>query len=261
MAFVQCNCFSEILGVQVTFWAVLPQATVRQIGMKGLARRGKHPALYLLHGLSDDHTIWMRRTSVERYAASAGLALIMPAVGRSFYTDMVNGYDYWKFISEELPSLAEQFFPLSPRRQDRYVAGLSMGGYGAFKLALSCPERFAAAASLSGALDMASRDDKDLAKDLKRDMDLVYGGAQRVRNSKNDLFALARRLARGTKPCPRLYQWCGTEDFLYHQNCAFRDHARRIGLKLTYEEGPGSHEWRYWDQQIQRVIEWFGFAV
>lgn len=93
----------------------------------------KHPTLYLLHGLSDDHTIWLRRTSIERYVASMGLAVVMPAVHRSFYTDMDKGYRYWTFISEELPALARSFFPLSDKREDNFAAGLSMGGYGAFK--------------------------------------------------------------------------------------------------------------------------------
>jgi putative tributyrin esterase len=260
MAFIQCGCFSEVLGEQVTFWAVLPQRTQRQIGMRGVSRSGRHPTLYLLHGLSDDHTIWMRRTSIERYVASAGMAVVMPAVGRSFYTDMVAGQNYWTYVSDELLKLAEEFLPLSKRRQDRFVAGLSMGGYGAFKLALRCPGKFAAAASLSGALDMASRDDPDLAKDLRHDLTLAFGGPDRVKGSSNDLLALARRLARSRGPKPRLYQWCGTDDFLYGQNVAFRDVARRLRLPLTYEEGPGGHEWQYWDRQIQRVLAWLGFG-
>ena len=261
MAFIQCGCFSEVLGEQVTFWVILPQATRRQIGMRGASRRGRHPALYLLHGLSDDHTIWLRRTSIERYVAESGLAVVMPAVSRSFYTDMTWGQNYWTYVSEELPALAESFFPLSNRRDGRFVAGLSMGGYGAFKLALRCPRRYAAAASLSGALDMASRDDPDLAADLRRDLTLAFGAPERIKGSASDLLALARRLAASREPKPRLYQWCGTEDFLYRQNLTFRDRALRLGLPLTYEEGPGTHEWQHWDRQIRRVLDWLGFAV
>src|SRR5690606_35149889 len=115
----------------------------------------KHPVLYLLHGLSDDDTIWLRRTSIERYVAGLGLAVVMPNVHRSFYADMAYGGQYWTFLTEELPRVAGDFFPLSDAREDNYVAGLSMGGYGAFKWALSYPERFAAAGSLSGVLDLA----------------------------------------------------------------------------------------------------------
>ena len=152
MAFIQCGFFSEVLGLSTSMNVILPQSSAGQIGMEGKSFSEKHHTLYLLHGLSDDHTIWMRRTSIERYAASLGIAVVMPAVHRSFYTDMANGYNYWTFVSEELPAIARSFFPLSDAREDNFVAGLSMGGYGAFKLALRCPDKFAAAASLSGAL-------------------------------------------------------------------------------------------------------------
>ncbi len=135
---------------------ILPQQTHTQIGMQNVTGTGLHPTLYLLHGLSDDDSIWLRRTSIERYVADLGIAVVMPQVHRSFYTDMAEGGRYWTFISEELPTLARSFFPLSHQREDNFVAGLSMGGYGAFKLALRKPEQYAAAASLSGALDMVA---------------------------------------------------------------------------------------------------------
>jgi putative tributyrin esterase len=98
------------------------------IGLESRPKRDKYPTLFLLHGFSDDHTIWQRRTSIERYAMPLGLAVVMPAVNRSFYTDMVSGYDYWSFISEEVPTVARSFFPLSDLREDNFVAGNSMGG-------------------------------------------------------------------------------------------------------------------------------------
>src|SRR4030095_358208 len=99
----------------------------------------------------------MRRTSIERYAAARNLAVIMPAVDRSFYQNMERGARYWDFLSEELPDIFRQFFPLSSKRDDTFAAGLSMGGYGALRLGLAKPEQFAAVASLSGALDLNER--------------------------------------------------------------------------------------------------------
>jgi S-formylglutathione hydrolase FrmB len=182
------------------------------------------------------------------------IAFLLPAVGRSYYTDTTFGHKYWTFISEELPALARAFFPLSQDRADNFVAGLSMGGYGAFKLALRQPKRFAAAASLSGALD-AARFARAGGEDRK-EFEGIFGNLKAVPGSDNDLLHLASRLARSRGPKPRLYQCCGTEDFLYPDNLVFRDHTRRVGLDLTYEEGPGTHEWRYWDRMIQRVLEW-----
>jgi S-formylglutathione hydrolase FrmB len=178
----------------------------------------------------------------------------MPNVHRSFYTDMAGGLRYWTYVSEEVPALARSFFRLSSRREDNFVAGLSMGGYGAFKLALRKPEAFAAAASLSGALDIAARETappENLAPDLRR----VFG-ERKVAGSPDDLFFIAAQLARRTDLTLPLFQCCGAEDALYPENVKFRDYARGLGLALTYEEGPGMHEWGYWDRAIQRVLEW-----
>jgi putative tributyrin esterase len=255
MALITCNFLSEVLDLCTTMIVVLPQRPLLEIQPAAARKNQKYQTLYLLHGLSDDHTIWQRRTSIERYADLAGLAVVMPAVDRSFYTDMARGNRYWTFVSEELPAVARSFFPLSADRQDNFVAGLSMGGYGAFKLALSHPGRFAAGASLSGALDIAgSLHWKDPL--WQAEMKNVFGDLKKVPGSQSDLFHLAQKVAESKGPKPRLYQWCGTGDFLYPANLKFRDHAKSLNLDLTYEDGPGTHEWAYWDRQIQRVIGW-----
>ncbi len=174
MALIHCDFFSNVLGLSTSMYVILPQQTVNQIGMKGVAKGKKHKTLLLLHGLSDNHTIWLRRTSIERYVAPLGLAVVMPAVQRSFYTDMAKGLKYEEFVSLELPEIARSFFPLSDRREDNYVAGLSMGGYGAFKLALRRPENFAAAASLSGALDIAFRAG-EIEPDFQKELQNIFG--------------------------------------------------------------------------------------
>ncbi|MFC4596931.1 alpha/beta hydrolase [Cohnella hongkongensis] len=241
MALLQCSFYSDSLNISASMNVILPQ------GEKSRPLK----TLYLLHGLSDDHTIWCRRTSIERYAEACGIAVVMPAVNRSFYTDMAHGAKYWTFVSEELPRLARSFFPLSERREDNFAAGLSMGGYGALKLALSHPDRFAAAASLSGTVDVHRIAAENFAEDAR----LIVDDPSSLPGSPLDLFALAERAA-GKPGAPLLYQCCGTEDFLYADNVRFRDHCRRLGLPLTYEEEPGAHEWGYWDFKIRRVLEW-----
>ena len=255
MAFMQCEFFSEVLGLSCSMNVLLPQETKKQIGMEGRAGGGRFPVLYLLHGMSDNHTIWMRRTSIERYAAPLGLAVVMPAVGRSFYVDTPYGAKYGEFISHELPETVRSFFPVSSRREDTFVAGLSMGGYGAFLLALSHPAKFAAAASLSGALNVADLD-KLGSPDNRMRLEQYFGLADKIHGSKYDLFALASRLSSGGKNLPRLYQCCGKEDFLYEDNIKFRKHMRKLRFDYTYDEGPGAHDWSYWDTQIQKVLRW-----
>lgn len=256
MALLHCNFFSDVLGMACSMDIILPQEIgAGQIGLDSHRAAEESPVLYLLHGHSDDHTIWQRRTSIERYVAPLGLAVIMPGVHRSYYVDMAHGLPYWTFISEELPQIVSRFFRLSSRREDTFVAGLSMGGYGAFKLALRQPERFAAAASLSGALDAAALQELDEPTG-NTTMSLAFGREDSIRGTEDDLYFLAENVTRAVGPRPSLYQCCGTADFLYVQNTRFRDFALQQGLPLTYEEGPGAHDWDYWDQQIQRVLTW-----
>jgi putative tributyrin esterase len=255
MALLECRFFSQSLGLASTMHVILPDPPLAKDGVTPLKRRRTYPTLYLLHGMSDDHTAWQRFTSLERYVAPLELAVVMPAVQRSFYTDTVTGQAYWTFVSEEVPALARAFFPLSDRRDETYVAGLSMGGYGAFKLALSHPERYAAAASLSGALDVV-RLAQGRVDEGARELGYIFGDVPDLKGSPNDLFYLAERVAGRSGARPALYQWCGTEDFLYEDNVRFETHAAALELGLTYEEGPGGHEWACWDAQIQRVLAW-----
>ncbi len=253
MALINCDFFSDSLGLSCSMTVIIPQNTQKQIGMKGVVKQKKHPVLYLLHGMSDDHTIWLRRTSIERYVSELGLAVVMPAVNRSYYTDMACGAKYWTFISEELLRIVHSFFPISEKREDTFAAGLSMGGYGAFKLALRQPERFAAAASLSGALDAAHLYEN--WPERSHEMNVIFG--KKISGTDNDLVGISAKLAKSRQPKPILFQCCGTEDFLYKDNIRFRDHLRKLGCyKLQYEEGPGSHEWGYWDTNIQKVLKW-----
>ena len=213
-----------------------------------------HPTLYLLHGLSDDDTVWLRRTSIERYAAPLGLAVVMPQVARSFYTDEAHGNRYWTFLSEELPHLVRSFFHVSDRREDTFVAGLSMGGYGAMKWALREPDRFAAAASLSGALDMAMRQRRGGPPEDPERFHRIFGDRP-VAGTEDDLGHLIHRI--GDIPAlPRLYLSCGTGDPLYKENRSFRETCRAKGIPLTVHFGPGRHEWSYWDARIQDVLAW-----
>ena len=257
MAFLDVHCFSDALGLSVSFHVLLPQKTARQIGMAGGEERAQYQTLYLLHGLSDDHTIWMRRTSIERYAAAKNIAVVMPAVARSFYQDMASGPKYWTFLSEELPALCQQWFPLSPKREDNFAAGLSMGGYGALRLGLARPDKFAAAASLSGALDLARRlreAGREGSRIDKAEWTGIFG--PELKGEGADLYPLAQKLAASAQPKPRLYLCCGTDDDLLADNRDFRRHLDSLHLENTYDEGPGHHEWGYWDAQIQRVLDW-----
>jgi putative tributyrin esterase len=246
VAVLTCDFFSDTLEVGTSMTVVLPQATKAQIGVAGGSAEEEPPLLYLLHGLSDDHTAWSRYTSVSRYAEAAGLAVVMPAVHHSFYADEVHGHPYWTYLSEELPAVVQSFFRVSDRPEDTFVAGLSMGGYGALKLALTHPDRYAAAASLSGALDiraLLSRDERSAISHRAFD--------DTIRES-DDLFALLA----AAPSVPPLYIGCGTSDQLLGATERFVATASAAGADVTTDLRPGDHEWSLWDAMIHDVISW-----
>lgn len=246
MAHLVVDYYADALGVQTRMHVLLPQRLAA----------GKAKTLYLLHGMSDDEGTWMRRTSIERYAEEKGLAVVMPDGGLGWYTDMYRGLAWFKFISKELPALCRRFFPiLSDKREDTYIGGNSMGGYGALKCALRAPRTFSRVISLSGALDAADTAINNTVPATRRYWEDVFGPAEDVSGSENDLFAAATAL---TDPAlrPRIYMWCGTEDFLYAQNIRMRDHLRALGYDLTYEESPGDHQWKHWDKKIADALDW-----
>lgn len=255
MALLHVNFFSNVLGMCMQMDVILPQKTRGQIGAEGTGSSGNYPTLYLLHGMSDDHTIWQRRTSIERYVEDMGIAVVMPTTHLGWYTDMHHGLKYWTFISEELPAICHDFFPkMSDKREDNFVAGLSMGGYGAIKLALGASDRFCAGATFSGAMDVRNLREQNLES-----MDFwqnIFGPFDQVAGSDNDLFHLAEKLKASGKQLPKLYMWCGTEDFLYQDNRNMRNCFEDLGFDLTYKESSGDHQWKYWDEMIQDVLKW-----
>ena len=245
MAHLIVDFYADALGVETRMHVLLPQRLT-----------GRAKTLYLLHGMSDDEGTWMRRTAIDRYAEEKELAVVMPDGGLGWYTDMRRGLPWFTFVSKELPALCRRFFPiLSGRREDTYIGGLSMGGYGALKCGLRAPETFSKVISLSGALDAADTAINNTVPATRRYWEDVFGPAEDVSGSENDLFAAATAL---TDPAlrPRIYMWCGTEDFLYAQNIRMRDHLRALGYDLTYEESPGDHQWRHWDKKIADALDW-----
>lgn len=248
MAWLHVNYHSEVLGMPVPMEVLLPQHIAG--GWRTVEHPGPYQTLYLLHGMSDNQSSWMRRTSVERYVEQRPLAVIMPAGHLGWYTDMVYGPNYFTFLTEELPAICERMFPLSTKREDRFIAGLSMGGYGAMKAGLIKPDVYRAAASFSGAMDISQLHERIDGSLLER----IFGHVNEIKGSENDLFTQAKRLADSNSEKPDLYMWCGTEDFLYEHNIRFKEHALQLGLPLTYEEGPGDHTWKHWDRCIEHIL-------
>ena len=233
-------------------YVILPQKdTLGEIGVEKTRGNSQYKCLYLLHGLSDDHTIWMRRTSIERYATRYGICVIMPFAGRSFYLNQKTGEKYYTYIAEELPARMKEFFGCTTKREDMFIAGLSMGGYGALKIALKEDGKFCAAAGLSSVADIKTEMFKEHIQGLI--------GKENYLSKDEDLFELIKEKENQLQK-PRLYMWCGTEDFLYEDNVRLREYIQRFDYDYTYKESSGVHSWDFWDVQIQDVLEWM-FAL
>jgi S-formylglutathione hydrolase FrmB len=236
MARLDISYYSPALGKAQRAVAIVPEGAV-----------APYKPLLLLHGLSDDESIWTRRTSIERYVEGKPWVVVMPDGGRGFYTDAVEGFAYGTAIGKELPDLMEKWLPLS---KDWAVGGLSMGGYGAVRLALTYPERFKSAHSHSGAMDYAHDrvpdTDTPWGKEYARIVGAMPGGGP------NDLYHLASTASAR----PRLRIDCGTEDFLLQSNRGFDKHLKSLSWGHVYEEHSGGHDWTYWDLHIQSALEW-----
>jgi S-formylglutathione hydrolase FrmB len=244
MSFCHVQWFSNILGKQVGSYVILPDA-------------GKPPyaTYYLLHGLSDDYTIWHRRTRIEMYVANLPLVVVMPDGYRGFYTNCNEGPRYADYIGRELPDFMERTFPLKKVRGGRCVGGLSMGGYGALRIALGFADRFISANSHSGAV---MRGTQPSPKNKEPEFQRVFG--PRPEGSEHDLVALARK-AKAAGTLPKMLIDCGVEDFLIEENRRFHAHLQALRVPHEYAEFPGAHEWGYWDQHVQEALAFHAGAM
>lgn len=214
-----------------------------------------YPVLYLLHGALDDRTMWIRHTGIERYAEQANMAVVMPSGGNWFYTDAQFGPKYFTFVTEELPMFVEKTFPVSRHREDRFIAGPSMGGYGAAKCALRCPEKYAAFGDFSGAVDPQKLYPEmvSMGFDIFR-YDLIFGNTLAQPGEGEDVYRLAASLTDRPEK-PDAYIYCGLEDTAnYEMNWRLAQTLDAFGFRTSFRDGPGIHNWLYWDQCIQHFL-------
>lgn len=205
MAFFRCDVMSESLGMATSVLVTMPDT-----GDLAAA-----PVVYLLHGLTDNCTGWLRYTQAEHLARTHGAILIVPEVQRSFYTDMACGPKYFTYINQELPTLCRRFFGIQPVPERTYIMGLSMGGYGAMKCAFTAPQQYAGCAG----------------------------------------FSSVEKFRDGTCPMPRLFLACGQQDSLYPANLRLRDTLQAMNWPLTWYEAPGDHNWFFWNDALGRAMK------
>ena len=261
MALIQANFMSKCLMRTVTVNVILP---VDKFTLPGEPVREKKPfkTLYLLHGIFGDHNDWITGTRIARWAQENNLAVVMPAGENHFYVDDLRaGHYFSKFIGEELVQMTRDMFPLSHDREDTFIGGLSMGGYGALINGLKYGETFGYVVALSAGLILGRAD--SLIDDVnapyfvrKGYMEDCFGPVEKIKGSDVDYEALLLKRLKEKKPLPKLYFACGTEDGLFEANRAYVQFLKKNKVDCTFVEAPGLHDWNFWDEHIKLAMDW-----
>lgn len=259
MALGTFNIFSKHLRRTVTFNVILPSDKLVFGEMKQEIVKGPYKTLYLLHGIFGNYTDWVSGTRIQKWAEDQNLAVIMPSGDNKFYVDNeLSGEYYSKFIGEELVDVSRRMFNLSHKKEDTFIAGLSMGGYGAMTNGLKYANTFGYVAALSAAFILeafANTKEGDKGSILSRnELISVFGDLDKLVGSDKDYKIHAKQLDK--KDRPHIYIACGTEDHLIKSNREFRDYLLDLNFDVKYEEGPGGHDWVFWDTYIYKVLQW-----
>ncbi|MBI4731998.1 MAG: esterase family protein [Chloroflexi bacterium] len=249
MALVRIDHVPASVGVNLPLNIILPDPG--KIGDVPVAMR---KVLYLLHGLSDDASAWQRYTSIETLAAAYGLVVVMPSAGRSFYTDQPNGQKYFTYLTEELPRYLGEVFGLKPHREGTFIAGNSMGGYGAFKAALLRPDLYSAAASFSGVLAIAVLALLPDTDPRKAEFALLFGDLENLVGGEHDPAVWLERAAKDPSRLPRLFLSVSRQEDIYPLTGMFHQACQSLGVQSEYHEEDGAHDWFFWDGQIRLFL-------
>lgn len=261
MALMNVSFYSPALRRTVPLTVVLP--TDKQLpGQKGYQKAAPYKTLYLLHGVFGSCLDWLSGTRVRALAQNANLCVVMPSGDNKFYADSrLSGDKYATYIAEDLVRFVEASFPVSKKREDRFIAGLSMGGCGAVVNGLRHPETFGAICGMSSAfikgniLNSVEEPGHGLFTSTEYRTMFGLDDVKDFEGGKDDYDMLARRTAK-RKQKPEIYLCCGTEDQLLPVNHEFRDLLGELGYSVTYEEWGGDHNWKFWDEAIEKVINW-----
>lgn len=258
MASITLKFQSIVLGFNTEVNIVTPGAPFEAMMNKDLEKAFTNKPLrvvYLLHGAWSDGGEWVRQCGLDRYANEYNFMLVMPTVNNSFYNDLEHGPKYFKYVTEELPMFISSLFKVSTKREDTFICGLSMGGFGTMKCALNHPEKYAAAASMSGALDLYAMALNNNPKGVE--CEGAFYTPEQIKDTENDLMGLLAKHAKAHTDLPKLHVCCGTEDFIYHLSTAFRDRCEELHIPLDYYEEAGAHEWYFWDRNLKRILGMF----
>ncbi len=245
---------SKLMAREMPYRLILP------VNYQNSNEKTFYPILYLLHGLTGHFDNWTDKTKLTEYAAKYNYIIVMPEGDNGWFTDSATVFNdrYESYIIKELIPEIEKNYRVKTARENRLIAGLSMGGYGAIKFGLKYPEMFAVVGSFSGALGAALWTEKELGGNtfISKTIMSVYGAADSKTRRENEIFQIVREMpADKIKSLPFIYLDCGTEDMLYRSNRDFANLLQEKKVPHEFRELPGGHNWIFWDSQIQEFLE------
>lgn len=260
MASGRMEFHAESIMQHSSFCFVLPN-DINMEEVKDLRHYDRPPkSLILLHGLTGSDTDWLYGGVAQEMAIQYNLAVFMPTTGNSFYLDRgYPGGNYAEFVGKEFPEYVRSTFGYCMKGEDTLIGGLSMGGYGALHTALSYPENFSACIALSSAMVVYDYIENRCRKnDILPDKMVadLFGNLDELENSDKNMEFLYRKLKKEGKKIPSIYLAIGTEDALYGDNQKFRSFLSKERADFLYEDGPGMHNWTFWNEYLPSGLEW-----
>ena len=266
MALLHVNFYSEVLEMDTALNIIMPEKK-QEIGQRGMEEQRdfeEYPVMWLLHGRSNDETMWQRKTSIERYVGPLGFIVIMPSAGYSSYRNMLHGPRYYDYVTKELPAFCRRLLPkMSTKREKNYLAGLSMGGGGAMYIGLTNTEKYGHICILStGSIPPLESTWRKPGPDGKifvsTNVDIYGAGDTDVlKGTKHDMIKLIYDTAATATNFPTVYHATGDQDSRMGLSIAIKEVFESIpGNPFRYEfhHGPGDHEWGFWDTWIENYL-------
>ncbi len=261
MGLFQVDYYAKTLAKNTNFSAVIPNDIPQMMTAGNDCYQRKTKVLFLLHGYSGGCRDWLLGARVTDLATKYNIAIVMPSGDNSFYLDGKGvGRAYCQFVGQELVDYVRSTFGLSAGKEDTYIGGLSMGGFGAIHTGLTYPNTFGKIMALSSALIIHKIENlKEGFKDTIADYEYytsVFGDLSKLSHSVNNPEVLIKELKEKNQAIPSIYMACGTEDFLIKENREFHQFLQKEKVPVTYIESPGAHDWNFWSQHLEPSIQW-----
>lgn len=261
MAYLRMDFLSEALRKITTISVVIPNDVAEEDKAGNPFYERGMKTLYLLHGFTGNDTDWICGTNIHTLCKQYNFAVVCPCGDNSFYLDReMTGGNYSTFVGKELVEYTRKVFGFSDKREDTFIGGYSMGGYGSIINGMKYYNTFGKIMAFSSALHLDEMVEKggDYSNELFNAAYLkqIFGEPGEIRESDRNPKYLIEQIQKQQGMVPELYLACGTEDALIEESRSFRKYLDYNQIPVIYHEQSGKHDWEYWNKELQLAIKW-----